>query len=100
MKDPLDLHEPEPLSEQVEPYQQYGDDELAVALLGFSKKFGGPGIATPCVALADYHCQNCDEDVRGVSRPDGDVLECPICGEIPGMLTLGRGPNSSQEDSA
>lgn len=90
-KDPLDGYEPPPLAEQIEPYRDYGDDELAVALLAFERSFGGPGISAPCKRGADYHCPNCEADVRGITL-DGQVLRCPLCGETPGALTIGTGP--------
>lgn len=89
--DPLDDLEMPTLREQLEPYRYLGDAELELTLLGFSKQFGGPGIARPADCGADYHCPECGENVRGVSG-SGTVLACPICGEQPGMLTLGRGP--------
>lgn len=92
MKDPLEGYEPPPLKEQIEPYEHFGDAELAVTLLAFGKKFGGPGIATPADAGASYHCPNCEENVRAVTRSTDSVLRCPLCGELPGMLTLGEGP--------
>lgn len=91
-EDPLDGYEPPPLKEQIEPYEDYGDTELAVTLLAFSKQYGGPGISRPAIRGFDYECQTCEENVRGVTRPDGAVLACPMCGESPGALTLGRGP--------
>lgn len=94
MNDPLDdpVSEPPSLREQVEPYLKYGDAELAVSLLNFQKRFGGPGIARPALRGADYHCPECEVNVRGVSRSAETLLSCPICGTQPGMLTLGSGP--------
>jgi len=93
MKDPLEGYEPPPLSEQIEPYRPFGDDELAVTLLAFEKRFGGPG-RTGAVADvgASFYCPNCEENVRSISRPNGPVSTCPLCGEMPGALVLGEGP--------
>jgi len=92
--DPLDDIDPKPLSEQLKPYLQFDivDAELAVSLRTYERRFGGPGLpGRPADHTAEYHCQNCNEDVRSIS--DGDrILVCPLCGEIPGMLTLGEGP--------
>lgn len=88
--DPPDGSEPPDLSEQLQPYRRYGDAELAVTLLAFQRRYGGPGISTPADVGPDYHCENCDKDVRGVSRPNGDVFVCPFCGETPGFLGVGR----------
>lgn len=90
--DPLDELGPAPLAEQIEPYRDFGDAELAVTLLAFEKQYGGPGVSSPAVRGFDYECQNCEENVRGVTRPDGPPMACPLCGEHPGALTLGRGP--------
>lgn len=92
MKDPLDDIEFPTLAEQIEPYRQFGDTELALSLLSFAKHYGTPGISRPADVGADYHCPDCEENVRGVSRPSGGVVACPLCGEEPGMLTLGKGP--------
>lgn len=92
MKDPLDEIEHPTLAEQIAPYRKYGDTALAISLWSFERKFGGPGLSRPCVKGADYYCPNCEENVRGVSRPSGKVVACPLCGEEPGMLTLGKGP--------
>lgn len=65
---------------------------LLKALADFKKHYGGPGIPRPAVAGADYRCPNCDDNVRGVPGDDGSVMVCPMCGEVPGALTIGRGP--------
>lgn len=65
---------------------------LRKSLSDFEKHYGGTGLPRPAVAGADYRCPNCDENVRGVSGDDGSVLNCPICGDAPGALTIGRGP--------
>ena len=108
-KDPLDEIEWPTLAEQIEPYRKYGDSELAVSLLGFQRRFqvSIPALTTGSVATfeagcrpadvgADYVCENCDEAVRGVSKPGEGVLLCPLCGETPGMLTLGTGVPSEE----
>lgn len=106
IEDPLDGIEPPPLKEQIAPYREYGDTELALALLYFQKReqVGVPALddgsghgrfavnSCPADAGFDYECQNCEENVRGVSRDASSVLACPLCGETPGMLTLGSGP--------
>lgn len=81
-------------AEQVRPYKKFGDGELAVSLYMFARKFGGPGIGSPAARGADYHCPECDADVRGVSI-DGEVLLCPMCHHQPGLLTLGTGPTDA-----
>lgn len=93
MDDPLDDIEGPTLAEQLEPYRKYDNPELAVSLLSY-EKFGGPGLPSAPAkgATADYHCPDCEENVRGVSRRDGHVVACPLCGCEPGMLTLGKGP--------
>ncbi|PCR88642.1 hypothetical protein [Natrinema ejinorense] len=107
-QDPLDDLERPTLAEKVGPYRGYGDTELALSLLVFHQKFavavgalGSPADrltfdvrCRPADTGADYVCEHCEEAVRGVSRPDGDVLSCPLCGETPGMVTLGRGVES------
>jgi len=90
-EDPLNSYEPPPLAEQIVPYRRFGDDELALTLLAFSKKFGGPGIATPADTGMSFYCPGCEENVRHVTRPD-EVMVCPLCGERPGILAIGRGP--------
>lgn len=104
--DPLDELERPKLADQIEPYREYGDTDLALALLHFQKReaVSVPALKNPSdLALFeansqpanvgfDYYCESCEENVRGVSRPNGEVLQCPLCGEGPGMLTLGRGP--------
>lgn len=114
-EDPLDGIEPPPLIDQIAPYRKYGDTELAVSLLAFGKREGagvpmlrdsGESIGTfqvnsqPAAAGADYFCENCEENVRGVSRSASTILTCPLCGEQPGMLTLGRGPKDTGADSS
>lgn len=94
---PPDGSEPPELTEQLRPYRRYGDDELAVTLLAFQKHFGGAGISAPADAGPDYHCETCQKDVRGVSRPNGDVLVCPFCGNAPGTRTIDRGPQGTDE---
>lgn len=89
--DPLDGLEHPTLSERIEPYRDYGDTELALSLWHYEKAYGGNGIAAPANHGFDFHCSNCEENVRGVSARE-KILACPICGETPGMLTLGRGP--------
>lgn len=81
----------DPLREQIAPYREFGDVELAVTLLAFEKTFGGPGIHNPATAGQHYHCPNCEEDVRGVSRDMESIIACPLCGDTPGLLVLGRG---------
>lgn len=62
----------------------------------YERKFGGPGVARPaCGASADYECPTCRVDVRGVTRDVSRVLACPLCGGVPGALTLGRGPSGN-----
>lgn len=90
--DPLDGLEMPTLAERIEPYRRYGDTELALSLWHFEKCNGGPGISAPAAAGFDYHCPDCEENVRGVTKPNGNVVGCPLCGAEPGMLTLGRGP--------
>lgn len=91
--DPLDWIEHPTLAEQIEPYRKYGDTALALSLLTYEKHYGGPGRpGVPANCGFDYHCENCEENVRGVSRPSAQVVACPLCGEEPGMLTLGKGP--------
>lgn len=98
--DPLDdLEDDYPsLAEQVEPYQKYGDDELAVALLMYQRQHSAPGLngharfGSPAAAGATFECPNCEVNVRSVSKPNGPFTRCPCCGENPGMLALGRGP--------
>ncbi|ELY68902.1 hypothetical protein [Natrinema versiforme] len=103
--DPLDDFEPPPLAEQVDPYRGYGDTELALSLLAFHKQHamsvGALGYETdrlsfdvrcrPADTGANYHCPDCEEPVRGVSKPGEGVLSCPLCGETPGALVLGKG---------
>jgi hypothetical protein len=95
MRDPLVEVEPPPLSEQIAPYLTYDSDSddthLAMSLLMYQRKFGGPGVASPAKHGADFHCPNCEIDVRGVSK-NGRVQLCPKCGECPGALALGKGP--------
>lgn len=91
-KDPLDGYEPRPLREQIEPYEKYGDAELAVTLLLFEKKNSNPGINTPANVGFTYYCPTCEENVRQVSRGPESVGKCPLCGEWPGALALGSGP--------
>lgn len=104
MKDPLDAIEHPTLADQVKPYQKYGDDELAVALLHFQKKFesGLPALNSneattfqarcrPADTGASYICEDCQEPVRGVAIPGRGVQICPLCSETPSMLELGRG---------
>jgi hypothetical protein len=86
------------LAEQVAPYQKYGDDELAVALLEFQRRHSAPGLngharfGSPADVGANFECPNCEVNVRSVSKPNGPFTACPCCGENPGMLALGRGP--------
>jgi rubrerythrin len=103
--DPLEDYEPAPpLAEQIRPYRKYGDTELALALLAFGKReamtlpalkpadaeerspFDVP--SQPATAGADYHCPECDTEVRLVYRPDN--ASCPACGAPPSALALGR----------
>lgn len=67
--------------------------EVADALRMYEQKFSSCGIASPCSVGADFHCPDCDLDVRGVVR-DNKILLCPICGNFPGALALGRGPTN------
>lgn len=103
--DPLDALDHPTLAECIEPYRKYGDTELAVALLAFGRRFsaGVPSLkrgelgqfavrGQPANVGFDYYCPDCEENVRGVRRPSESLLACPLCGEEPGMLTLGRGP--------
>lgn len=103
-QDPLDAYEPPPLAEQVEPYLEYGDAELAVSLLSFEKTFAVavPSLADgsqrspfdvrcqPANTGATHTCTDCETDVRLVSRP-GEPFRCPACGRRVGALELGRG---------
>lgn len=95
--DDLEYDQPS-LSEQVAPYQQYGDAELAVALLEFQKQHSVPGlnesvrVGAPAASGATFECQHCNVNVRGVATPSAPSQRCPCCGERPGMLTLGKGP--------
>ncbi|ELY73244.1 hypothetical protein [Natrinema pallidum] len=105
---PLDDLERPTLAEKVGPYRGYGDTELALSLLAFHQKFavavgalGSPADrltfdvrCRPADTGANYHCPDCDEPVRGVSRPGDGVLSCPLCGETPSALVLGRGVDS------
>lgn len=99
-QDPLDELEDNspPLSEQVKPYQKYGDDELAVALLMYQRQHSAPGLngharfGSPADVGANFECPNCEVNVRSVMMPNGPPTACPCCGEVPGMLALGRGP--------
>ena len=90
--DPLENIEHPTLAERIEPYRRYGDPALALYLWHYEKYYGDCGIASPAVRGADYHCPDCEENVRAVSLPDGQVLRCPLCGETPGLLTIGAGP--------
>lgn len=109
--DPLDALERPTLAEQIEPYRAYGDSELALSLLAFHKQFavtvgalGSPADRTtfdvrcrPADAGATFACPDCEEVVRGVSIPGVGVSRCPLCGETPGMLELGRGIQAVRE---
>lgn len=102
--DPLDEIQVPTLAEQIAPYRKYGDTELALALLHFQKQEGigvpaltdGSSMSRFCVnsqpanAGATFYCEECEENVRQVSRPDNLVF-CPLCRQRPGMDTLGRG---------
>lgn len=92
--DPLEGYEPPPLREQIEPYLNYGGEQLAIHLLHFAKKYGGPGVPpSPADHEADYYCPNCEENVKSITSPSLDKMcACPMCGEFPGALTLGTGP--------
>lgn len=74
--DDLEYDQPS-LSEQVAPYQQYGDAELAVALLEFQKQHSVPGlnesvrVGAPAASGATFECQHCNVNVRGVATPIG-----------------------------
>lgn len=93
MKDPLDLNEPPSLAEQIEPYREFGDAELAISLLKYQRSFGGPGLPSAAADVGySFYCPNCEENVRSISRPNGEVSICPLCHELPGMLALGEGP--------
>lgn len=89
--DPLDPYRLPTLAEQIELYRRYGDTELAIALLNY-EWFGQGSANSPADVGADFHCPNCEENVRGVSRPRGPYCACPLCGDEPGMLVLGSGP--------
>lgn len=101
--DPLEDHMPPSLANQLRPYRKYGNDELAVTLFGFQRRFQ---IAVPSLgsdhgafavrcrpedADADFVCGDCEELVRSVAIPGEGVCRCPLCGEMLGMATLGRG---------
>lgn len=104
--DPYDLIEHPPLADKIEPYRKYGDTELALSLLGFQNQnaVAVPSIdrpedhsifavrCQPANAGFTYYCEQCEENVRGVTRPGVGVLNCPLCGKQAGMLELGRGP--------
>ena len=90
--DPLEDLDLPTLAERIEPYRDYGDSELALSLWHFERRFGGAGLAAPADTGYDYHCSECETNVRGISAPDGRIMACPICGTEPGALTLGRGP--------
>ena len=68
------------------------DRAVSRALERFEQHYGGIPLPSPARHdQADYHCPNCETDVRGIT--DGDrVLACPCCGETPGALVIGRGP--------
>lgn len=95
--DPLDgMQRAPPLRDQLAPYLGFGDAELAVSLLAYQKMHPTQAFGSPADVGADYHCPDCEKDVRGVSRPDDPGRRCPICGELPGMLVLGRGPEGTE----
>lgn len=92
-----------PLKEQIEPYRDYGDTELAIALLCFGKReaqtlpnlrsdyedrstFDVP--SQPADVGANYECPECGEEVRLVHRQD--ACTCPACGAGVSMLALGE----------
>lgn len=103
--DPYDDLEQPTLAEEIEPYRAYGDTELALSLLAFHRQhavaigtLGSPADrmtfdvrCRPADVGADFHCPDCDKTVRAVSRPDGGVCRCPLCGDTPSMVALGRG---------
>lgn len=102
--DPYDLIEHPSLAEKIKPYREYGDTELALSLLEFQNQnaVAVPSIqgdhsnfaarCQPANVGFNYHCEECQENVRGVTRPGVGVLNCPLCGQQVGMLELGRGP--------
>lgn len=93
--DPLDRIDTPTLAEQIEPYRKYGDTELALSLLYFEKCNAGPSLNTPAATGFTYHCAECEENVRAVSRPRGELLACPLCGVFPGARILGEGPKQN-----
>lgn len=108
--DPLEDHEPPSLADQLRPYRKYGDDELAVALLGFQRRFqvAVPSIGSdhatfaarcqPAEVGAEFVCDDCEKPVRSVAIPGAGVCRCRLCGETPGMATLGRGVGGDLDD--
>jgi hypothetical protein len=105
-EDPLDAIEGPTLNEQIEPYRRYGDTELAITLLSFQKQ---NQIGVPCLGEGaafdvssqpaktgyDFYCPDCECNVRGVSKSTSEVCLCPLCGDTPGILALGRGPRTN-----
>lgn len=68
--------------------------ELERELKRYERRYGGPGISKPAYRGFDYHCPNCDKDVRSTNH--NGIMNCPICGDSPGALVLGRGPKSDR----
>lgn len=97
---PFDSLEQHTLSEQIEPYRIYCEDDestdLAIALWEFERRFSQTDGAAPCDNDADYLCTLCDVDVRGICGRGAD-LTCPICGEEPNMLMLHMGPQNEEK---
>lgn len=101
--DPYDDLERPTLAEQIELYRIYGDTEFALSLLAFYCQYAVPVPALgtdddrhtfevrcrPADIGADYHYSNCDELVRGVTRPGESVCQYPLCSETPSMVVLG-----------
>ncbi|PGF14516.1 hypothetical protein CP556_20610 [Natrinema sp. CBA1119] len=91
------------LAEQIEPYRSYSVTELALSLLAFQYRFGNGTMLSsgevgtfgvpimPADVGANYVCSNCNEAVRGVSRP-GERICCvipPVC-DVPADLQSSR----------
>jgi len=93
--------QPTDLRDQLDPYLDYceGDDTgLAIALWGYAQQYGGPGRpGAPADHGPDYHCPTCEVDVRGTSGR-GEVLVCPLCGEVPGLEAIGLGPKGEIDE--